>query len=152
MKGIITEPSHVNHHDVSARLRITTINVARGSYGDVSKGTLVCLNGSSMEVAIKTFRHRGSTDSSEPAIKLERLRKKLRQEVNIWGRLDHPNVAPLLGFSLPVDTPPSLVSPWYLNGSLTTYLKSTKDVNHLRIVGYSHLVMRTLLIAYFSAL
>ncbi|KAG8938655.1 hypothetical protein FRC03_007039, partial [Tulasnella sp. 419] len=72
--------------------------------------------------------------SSEPTIILEKLRKKLRQEANILGCLDHPNVAPMLGLSVPVDSPPSLISPWYPNGSLTTYLKSSEEVNRVRIL------------------
>ncbi|KAG8909699.1 hypothetical protein FRC02_007623, partial [Tulasnella sp. 418] len=132
MKDIL---SNINHLDVTARLRVTEKNVAGGSYSDVSRGDLVGNNGRTMAVAIKTFRHRKSnTAASDPVMNLEKLRKKLRQEVNIWGRLDHPNVAPLLGFSIPADGPPSLISPWYPNGNLKTYLTSSPDDHRTRIV------------------
>ncbi|KAG8939818.1 hypothetical protein FRC03_006008 [Tulasnella sp. 419] len=134
MKVIVVEPRNVSHQDVTARLRITERNVARGSYSDVYRGYRVSNDGKTIAVAIKTFGHRGSIDSSDPVMNLEKLRRKLRQEVNIWGCLDHPNVVPLLGLSIPINDPPSLISPWYPNGNLTTCLKSSPDSHCTRIL------------------
>ncbi|KAG8918839.1 hypothetical protein FRC03_002811 [Tulasnella sp. 419] len=124
----------VNSLDVTNRVNITHWNVARGSYAEVSKGDLLCDDGRTIEIAIKTFRQRGSSDSSSSATALAKLRKKLFREVSIWGSLDHPNIAPLLGFMNPPDEPPSLVSPWYPNRSLPIYLKTFPEANRTQVL------------------
>ncbi|KAG8913549.1 hypothetical protein FRC02_005402, partial [Tulasnella sp. 418] len=85
-------------------------------------------------VAIKTLRNLGRQTSSKSTSSRSDLQRKLLCEVNIWRRLNHPNVAPLLGISAPRREPPSLISPWYENGSLTTYLQSFPAANRLYIL------------------
>ncbi|KAJ7036895.1 kinase-like domain-containing protein, partial [Mycena alexandri] len=51
--------------------------------------------------------------------------QKLRREVAVWYRLDHPNVVPLLGITYDFGTSLSMVSPWLPNGTLHTYLDSS---------------------------
>jgi hypothetical protein len=51
--------------------------------------------------------------------------KKLRREVNVWFRLDHPNIVPLLGITYDFGTSLSMVSPWLQKGTLQTYLNSS---------------------------
>ncbi|KAG8942923.1 hypothetical protein FRC03_002817 [Tulasnella sp. 419] len=60
MKDIVVEPRNVSHQDVTARLRITESNVARGSYSDVSQGDLVSNDGKTIAVAIKTLGIEGA--------------------------------------------------------------------------------------------
>ncbi|KAJ7191688.1 kinase-like protein, partial [Mycena pura] len=50
--------------------------------------------------------------------------QKLRREVAVWYRLDHPNVVPLFGITYDFGTSLSMVSPWLPNGTLDSYLKS----------------------------
>lgn len=50
--------------------------------------------------------------------------QKIRREVAVWYRLDHPNVVPLFGITYDFGTSLSMVSPWLPNGTLDTYLKS----------------------------
>ncbi|KAG8922202.1 hypothetical protein FRC02_012072, partial [Tulasnella sp. 418] len=64
-------------------------------------------------VAIKTLRNLGRQTSSMSTSSRSDLQRKLLCEVNIWRRLNHPNVAPLLGISTPPHEPPSLIFPWY---------------------------------------
>ncbi|KAJ7658275.1 kinase-like domain-containing protein, partial [Mycena polygramma] len=51
--------------------------------------------------------------------------KRLRREVNVWCRLDHPNIVPLLGITYDFGPALSMVSPWLKSGTLHAYLKST---------------------------
>ncbi|KAF8193964.1 kinase-like domain-containing protein, partial [Mycena galopus ATCC 62051] len=47
------------------------------------------------------------------------------REVNVWCRLNHPNIVPLLGITYDFGTSLSMVSPWLQKGTLHTYLKSS---------------------------
>ncbi|KAF9233544.1 kinase-like domain-containing protein, partial [Melanogaster broomeanus] len=51
--------------------------------------------------------------------------QKLRGEVYIWIRLDHPNVLKLHGITEGFARLPALVSPWVENGTLTRYLEAS---------------------------
>ncbi|KAG8925855.1 hypothetical protein FRC03_006837 [Tulasnella sp. 419] len=117
--------------DLTDRFDITDLNIGKGSYADVSRGILSRDDGKSVEIAIKTFRYRGSTDSSDSK---KLFTKKLVHEVNVWKRLDHPNVAPLLGFSNAVDSPPSLITLWYPGGDVVAYLKSFPEADRRQIL------------------
>ncbi|KAG8950401.1 hypothetical protein FRC03_012863 [Tulasnella sp. 419] len=119
----------VHHLEVTGRLTITVKKIARGGYSNVSKGVLTDDKGNTIEVAIKTFRNRGSTELED----VSALHKKILKEINIWGRLNHPNVAPLLGLTIPVHEPPSLISPWFENGNVATYLESRPQADQIRI-------------------
>ncbi|KAG8917266.1 hypothetical protein FRC02_003208, partial [Tulasnella sp. 418] len=86
-----------------------------------------------------------SDSSSKSSLKRSHINQQLRCEVNIWSRLTHPNVVPLLGVSTLFDELPSLISPWYANGSLTSYLSDFPQVDRLCILcdlsdglGYLH--------------
>lgn len=47
----------------------------------------------------------------------------MRREMNIWSRLDHPNIVPLRGYALGEDGTPEFISPWYAFGDILTYLE-----------------------------
>ena len=53
------------------------------------------------------------------------LYQKLRREINVWKRLIHYNVVPLLGITTDVGpyTSVGMVSPWMENGDLNTFLQ-----------------------------
>ncbi|KAG8942029.1 hypothetical protein FRC03_003703 [Tulasnella sp. 419] len=120
--------------DLTDKYRITQQSISRGTYSDVSKGVLTRDDGSKIEIAIKTLRHVGQTASTESSFNHPKLLKKLLYEVNIWRPLKHPNIAPFLGVSTPHDEPPSLISPWFANGSLTSYLQDFPQANRLHIL------------------
>ncbi|KAG8919008.1 hypothetical protein FRC02_001991, partial [Tulasnella sp. 418] len=115
---------------VTGRLMITVENIARGGYSDVSKGVLVDDKGNTIEVAIKTFRNRGPTELED----FSAMHRKLLKEMNIWRHLNHPNVAPLLGLTIPAHEPPSLISPWFQNGNVTKYLGFHPQADRIRIL------------------
>ncbi|KAG8922203.1 hypothetical protein FRC02_012073 [Tulasnella sp. 418] len=133
MKGSTILTNDVHHLNVADKLKITVKDIARGGYSNVSKGTLVDEKGNTIEVAIKTFRNRGPTNSSE-AEDFSTLHRKLLKEVNIWHRLNHPNVARLLGVAIPTHEAPSLISPWFENGNVTKYLESHPEANRIQIL------------------
>ncbi|KAG8919014.1 hypothetical protein FRC00_011844, partial [Tulasnella sp. 408] len=94
---------------------------ARGGYSDVWKGKL----GSRLDpdneedVAIKVLRAVRVQSGSCP---ISRMHKRMMRETSIWGKLDHPNIVPLRGYSLEEDGTPAIVSRWMDNGDVLTYL------------------------------
>ncbi|KAG8937841.1 hypothetical protein FRC03_007821, partial [Tulasnella sp. 419] len=93
--------------DMTGKIQITNQHMDHGGYSDISRGTLTD-GGDETVVAVKTLRVRRMTDST---CAKERLRKRLYREVVVWRALRHPNVAPLLGFTNPLEGPPALISP-----------------------------------------
>ncbi|KAJ6488430.1 kinase-like domain-containing protein [Mycena vulgaris] len=96
---------------------------ARGGFANVYKGTWeVSGRGVHPEqwerrtVAVKVF-----VDRKSEGLAFER---KLRREVAVWYRLDHPNIVPLLGITFDFGLSLSMVSPWLQRGTLHSYLKS----------------------------
>ncbi|KAF9233802.1 kinase-like domain-containing protein [Melanogaster broomeanus] len=89
-----------------------------GGYSDVYKCILNRPGKPRATVAVKALRF--STSDTE---ELQRRGKKLRGEVHIWIRLDHPNVLKLHGITGGFARLPALVSPWVENGTLTKYLE-----------------------------
>ncbi|KIO32377.1 hypothetical protein M407DRAFT_66853, partial [Tulasnella calospora MUT 4182] len=79
------------------------------------------------------------------------LFQRLSQEAITWMRLSHPNVVPLVGFTI---TPlPSLISPWYEQGNIRSYLSQHNQVNRLKLIydvarGLEHLHFQTPSIAH----
>ncbi|KIK81467.1 hypothetical protein PAXRUDRAFT_832833 [Paxillus rubicundulus Ve08.2h10] len=88
-----------------------------GGFSDVYKCMLDKPGEPSTMVAVKGLRL-----SASDAKDLEERGKKLRGEVHIWIRLDHPNVLKLCGLADGFSPLPALVSPWVENGTLTTFL------------------------------
>ena len=50
------------------------------------------------------------------------LYQRLRREIDVWKRLDHENVVPLLGITTDIGPSVGMVSPWMANGDLNTFL------------------------------
>lgn len=66
------------------------------------------------KVAIKQIRGVGS---------LATTRRKVKREREIWGRLSHPNILPLYGFSDDFGNYGALISPWCENGNVGNYIR-----------------------------
>jgi len=64
----------------------------------------------------------------------ERMIVRMRREMNVWERLDHPHVAPLRGFIMDHDGTPGLVSPWYSEGNVLNYLKNNPFADRRKLV------------------
>ncbi|KAF9236614.1 kinase-like domain-containing protein, partial [Melanogaster broomeanus] len=53
--------------------------------------------------------------------------QRLRREIKVWLKLDHPNVLPLFGTTTGFGQFPAMVCPWLENGALTSYLERWND-------------------------
>ncbi|KAJ7735514.1 kinase-like domain-containing protein [Mycena metata] len=120
-RGHIGALERVNH--LTMQITIPQDPYANGGFANIYKGTWeVAWKGLRPEqwqrrtVAVKVFLDR----KSEGLL----FEKKLRREVAVWYRLDHPNVVPLLGITYDFGTSLSMVSPWLAKGTLHTYLVS----------------------------
>ncbi|KIJ07234.1 hypothetical protein PAXINDRAFT_103044 [Paxillus involutus ATCC 200175] len=89
-----------------------------GGFSDVYKCVLDKPGEPKAVVAVKALR----LGTNNPTA-LQVREKKLRGEVHIWIRLDHPNVLQLYGVADGFSPLPALVSPWVENGTLTKYLE-----------------------------
>ncbi|KIJ09439.1 hypothetical protein PAXINDRAFT_17461 [Paxillus involutus ATCC 200175] len=89
-----------------------------GGFSDIHKCVLDKPGEPKAAVAVKALRL-GNNDPTA----LQTRGKKLRAEVHIWIRLDHPNVLKLCGMADGFARLPALVSPWVENGTLTKYLE-----------------------------
>jgi len=63
---------------------------------------------------------------------MKEMLKRLKREILIWMDLDHPNIAPLIGFT--VDVTVCLISPWYKNGRITKYIEDHPTCNRLKLL------------------
>ncbi|KIJ10817.1 hypothetical protein PAXINDRAFT_16214 [Paxillus involutus ATCC 200175] len=88
-----------------------------GGFSDVYKCVFEKPGEPRAAVAVKAIRL-GTSDATV----LQDRGDKLRGEVHIWIRLNHPNVLKLHGIADGFAPLPALVSPWVKNGTLTRYL------------------------------
>ncbi|KAG2143814.1 kinase-like domain-containing protein [Suillus bovinus] len=86
--------------------------IAGGAFGNVWKCTYDdgtrCI-----PVAVKGFRFQVDKKTS----------KRLRREMGIWRRLNHPNVMEFMGYAFGFGISMALVAPWAANGTLTDCLE-----------------------------
>ncbi|KAN0084324.1 Protein kinase-like domain containing protein [Tylopilus felleus] len=95
---------------------------ASGSFGDVFRG-MFNVRGKLIEVAIKVYKVYTQRD--------EHRLKRFNKEIDVWLKLQHPNVLPLFGTIR--DTRmhpdiPAMVCPWVANGSLSGHLDRNKEL------------------------
>ncbi|KAG8937007.1 hypothetical protein FRC00_007293 [Tulasnella sp. 408] len=111
---------------------------AQGTYADVSKRDAWFEGRVRVQVAVKRLRLLNVTDPSRPKATdmAERCRKRLNKETMIWMALNHPNIAPLLGFN--DDKAFCMISPWFENGNIDEYLRRTEPQPRERL----HLVLQ----------
>ncbi|KIK94596.1 hypothetical protein PAXRUDRAFT_439517 [Paxillus rubicundulus Ve08.2h10] len=106
-------------HDVTAYIKQKGRYPAKvGRISDVYKCVLEKPGEPGAVVAVKAHRA-GFNDANA----IQECGKKLKGEVYIWIRLDHPNVLKLCGIANGFGPLPALVSPWMENGDLTEYLE-----------------------------
>ncbi|KAG8921414.1 hypothetical protein FRC02_000248 [Tulasnella sp. 418] len=109
--------------DLSGRVDISGRS-ASGGYSDIYRGTLRTTT-EEMEVAIKQLRVLDSSYRKSKTTPAEHHKKRFLREVAVWRDLHHPNIVPLLGYALDSRGTLGLVSPWYPNGNVADYLRST---------------------------
>ena len=90
-----------------------------------------------MQVAVK---HIVTVDNLNPEDTWPRANVdvRVRREIVVWMRLEHPNIVPLLGtasFPQPSQISTGMVSHWMKNGNLNDFIKDNLDLDHrLQIV------------------
>lgn len=87
------------------------------------------------------------TDNRTPA---DIAVQKLQREARVWASLKAPNIVPLLGTALDMTKGgvPSLVSPFYQNGNLKSYMKSNRSrlsplkmLDMVDLLGFHHIIL-----------
>lgn len=83
------------------------------------------------EVAVKIFRSVFLGDGNTADARV-RLLQRWKQETRAWNGLDHPNIVPLIGWT--VEPSPSLISPWYKEGNLKRNLTNRSEFERIRLL------------------
>ncbi|KAG8919796.1 hypothetical protein FRC01_001106 [Tulasnella sp. 417] len=109
-------------------------STAQGSYADVKKREAWFEGTVRMQVAVKTLRLLNVSDPLRPKTSgaSERCRKRLNKETKIWMTLNHPNIAPLLGYD--DEKMFCMISPWFENGNINEYVHRTNPTAQERLV------------------
>ncbi|KAK0201152.1 TKL/TKL-ccin protein kinase [Desarmillaria ectypa] len=95
---------------------------AHGGFADVWKG--LWMDGPhERRVAIKVLR--SCVDNPEME---EKMKLRLWRELNMWKKLAHPNILPLLGVVSDFCRYDAMVCPWLDNGSATKYMERCGDL------------------------
>jgi len=93
-----------------------------GNHADIWLGEFVDPGQRTSKVAIKVIR------SAFTAEEVKQFNEKLLREARLWTTLNHDNVVPFLGIMTTTDVSrhpaPAIVSPYYKNGSLKSYVTS----------------------------
>ncbi|KAH7927904.1 kinase-like protein [Leucogyrophana mollusca] len=90
---------------------------AHGGFGDIWK----CVwkrESKPIRVAVKALRPQVTNEEDR-----RKKCKRLQRELNVWQRLEHENVLPLLGITSDFGPFTSMVCPWLDNGTLSVYLE-----------------------------
>ncbi|KAG9038145.1 hypothetical protein FRB95_002585 [Tulasnella sp. JGI-2019a] len=105
-----------------------------GVYADVWRGKWAPPEGPEVLVAIKRLRCVITSNQSSltPEAQAARLDARLRREVAAWEKHSHPNIAPLLGYRSGDE--PLLITHFYKNGNLGTYLLANPDAPRLKLI------------------
>ncbi|KAG8936920.1 hypothetical protein FRC02_010010 [Tulasnella sp. 418] len=119
----------ISHLDVTGKITTNT-RAALGGHSDVWDGELDTEQGK-VRVAIKELRVRHHLSQMPHD---ERLRRRFFREVYLWSQLDHTNVVSLLGYSMQPNGLPTLVSKWYIHGSITDYLRTNPEANRAQLL------------------
>jgi len=95
---------------------------AHGGYADIWRAVWVRDCGVSLQVAVKVLRV-FSQDEDVDA----KIHKSLCKEVRVWHQLRHKNIVQMYGTCDGFGPFPSMVSAWYNNGNVNTYLRNLGD-------------------------
>ncbi|KDQ09112.1 hypothetical protein BOTBODRAFT_37355 [Botryobasidium botryosum FD-172 SS1] len=59
--------------------------------------------------------------------------RRMQREVNVWRKLNHPNVLPFIGWCI-LESKAYMISPWMENGDALTYVKKRPQANRLQLL------------------
>ncbi|KDQ09418.1 hypothetical protein BOTBODRAFT_36998 [Botryobasidium botryosum FD-172 SS1] len=66
-------------------------------------------------------------------LKEDVMERRMKREMGVWGRLDHPNVLPFIGWHTLGPTS-YMVSPWMENGDALAYVTWNPQANRLQLL------------------
>ncbi|KAF7343895.1 Glycoside hydrolase family 76 protein [Mycena venus] len=129
-----TSLSDIHGRDLTGRVtQDDQYPFAGGGNSNIYRGKLARTNGRKIRVAIKMIRM-----SDDGSSQLEDILRRLDREVEIWVRLKHKNVLPLIGICNDIGTLPTpwpvLISPFHKFGHIGTYLKKYPSANRQDLV------------------
>lgn len=146
---VMTVPSPLGS-DASTPRKLRFWPAERSFHGCVSepKGKPSCLGGYSdvwrckiwfstpseafpNEVAVKVLRSVGLGDCASPDTR-EVLLQRFEAEAIVWVGLVHPNIVPLIGWTLKPHL--SLISPWQEQGDLSHHLESLSEIQKVQLL------------------
>ncbi|KAF8479847.1 kinase-like domain-containing protein [Gautieria morchelliformis] len=105
--------------DLSGQIRkLSEWPQAHGGFADIWRAQWEPEDGASFPVAVKVLRVLSQDDNIR-----EKIHKRLREEVRVWRQLRHKNIVPVYGTCGGFGPIPSMVSQWYENGNINTYLR-----------------------------
>ena len=131
--------SRIQHLDVTQHITDKSQKaVAYGGYCEVFKGCVRRVETGETDVAIKRLRFhtdeekvlkvRPSSLIVEELVELTLFVQQFAKEVYVWSKLSHPNILPLLGFSICEETGfPLLISEWMYLGTAWTYVQNNQE-------------------------
>ncbi|KZS95811.1 kinase-like protein [Sistotremastrum niveocremeum HHB9708] len=103
--------------------------LASGGFADVWTGIWTDKD-RPRKVAIKVIR---PTSAQLPNTETDLISRRLRREIKVWQSLVHPNVVELLGICNGFGDFPAMVSLWYENGNIVSYISSLGKSGTLRL-------------------
>ncbi|KAG9018736.1 hypothetical protein FRB90_010204, partial [Tulasnella sp. 427] len=121
----------VDHQGGAYRPRGTT-PAAYGGFSDIWQCDTRFMDGSNTVVAVKKLRAVKLPPGLDKSQTAKRLLGRLKKELRIWMRLQHPNVAPLLGFAIEDDI--AIISPWFSHGNISSYLEASPDADRILLI------------------
>ncbi|OAX35236.1 kinase-like protein [Rhizopogon vinicolor AM-OR11-026] len=96
--------------------------ITSGGFGDIWRCELVKLD-ETVQVAVKTIR----AFESDNDVLMRKNSRRVRRELNVWGRLKHDCILPLWGVANNFGPYPAMICPWVKNGALTGFLEREQD-------------------------
>ena len=61
----------------------------------------------------------------------------LTNRIQIWSKLDHPNILKFVGYGLSGEGLPLLISEWMENGTVESYLRMNANADVLGLVSFN---------------
>ncbi|KIJ09097.1 hypothetical protein PAXINDRAFT_172638 [Paxillus involutus ATCC 200175] len=114
------------HRDLTTMVkRKKQFPIGKGGFGDIWQCDLI-IEERIIAVAVKAIRAENIEGETQY---LAAQKKKLHRELKVWDKLQHKNVVELLGVVSGFGVLPSMVSPWFSNGSLSSYLSHHKAMD-----------------------
>ncbi|TDL14123.1 kinase-like protein, partial [Rickenella mellea] len=138
--------ARLSHLDLTGRVaKIGSHGKSGGSYSDIfqgrirqgfhPKGKLVAIR--EMRAHIFPVAELQKVNMSMPGVVTSPTHcctfQSIALELRIWSDLDHPNILPLLGFSLQFGPYPTFVTEWMSNGTVLDYMKANTEASALQL-------------------